>query len=46
MGLDLRFVSASYDKWVYNNDKDISSKLSTPETTFRFEPRLMFGWHF
>ena len=46
MGLDLRFVAASYDKWVYNNDKDISSKLTTPETTFRFEPRVMFGWHF
>ncbi len=46
MGLDLRFVAASYDKWVYNNDKDISSKLSTPETTLRFEPRVMFGWHF
>lgn len=46
MGLDLRFVSAAYDKWVYNNDKDIASKLTTPETTFRFEPRLMFGWHF
>ncbi len=46
MGFDLRFVSASYTKWVYNNDRDIASKLTTPETTFRVEPRLMFGWHF
>lgn len=46
MGLDLRFVRASYDKWIYNNDKDIASHLTTPETTLRFEPKLMFGWHF
>ena len=46
MGLDLRFVAASYTKWVYNNDKEIVSKLTTPETSFRFEPRVMFGWHF
>lgn len=46
MGLDLRLVQGSYDKWIYNNDKDIASTVSPPETTFRFEPRLMFGWHF
>jgi hypothetical protein len=46
MGADLRFVKASYTKWVYNNDKDISSKVDPAETTFRIEPRLMFGWHF
>lgn len=46
MGADLRMVQASYSKWIYNNDKDISSKVDPAETTFRIEPRLMFGWHF
>lgn len=50
MGLDLRFVAASYDRWIYNYDEDMKSDLGTPEypttTTFRFEPRVVFGWHF
>lgn len=47
IGLDLRFVRGSYDKWIYNNDKDISSDISAdPVTTMRFAPRVTFGWHF
>ena len=47
IGVDLRFVRGSYDKWIYNNDKDISSDLSAnPVTTLRFAPRVTFGWHF
>ena len=47
IGVDLRLVRASYDKWIYNNDKDIASDLSSaPVTTLRFEPRVVFGWHF
>lgn len=46
MGADLRMVQASYTKWVYNNDKDQASKLDPPVTTFRIEPRAVFGWHF
>ncbi len=47
LGLDLRFVRGSYTKWIYNNDKDIASDLSAdPVTTFRFAPRVTFGWHF
>ena len=46
IGADLRFVSASYSKWIFNNDKDIASTLPSPHTTFRFEPRLVLGWHF
>lgn len=46
IGLDLRLVKASYDKWIYNNDKDIASHLSAPETTLRFEPRVSFAGHF
>ena len=46
MGLDLRLVKASYDKWIYNNDNNISSTLTTPETTLRFEPRISFAGHF
>lgn len=46
IGLDLRMVAASYERWIYNWDKDIVSELSPPQTTFRFEPRLSLGWHF
>ena len=50
MGVDLRFVSASYDRWIYNYDEDMKSDLGTAEfpaaTTFRIEPRVIFGWHF
>ena len=46
LGADLRFVQGSYGKWMYNYDKDIASVLTTPETTFRWESRLMFSWHF
>ena len=48
LGIDLRGVSANYEKWIYNNDKDISSTPSAdkPVTTFRKEGRLTFGWHF
>lgn len=46
LGLDLRWVRAAYDTWIYNNDKDISSDTAAnPVTTFRFEPRLTFAWH-
>jgi len=46
MGLDLRFVRASYDKWIYNNDKDLASRMDDdPVKTLRFEPRLTFGWN-
>ena len=46
MGVDLRFVSGAYDEWVYNYDNDQKSALSPPITTFRFEPRVVMGWHF
>jgi len=46
IGLDLRAVMASYDRWIYNWDKDIVSELDPKQTTFRFEPRLTLGWHF
>lgn len=46
LGADLRFVAASYNEWIYNYDNDEKSVLTTPETTFRFEPRLIMGWHF
>lgn len=46
IGLDLRMVRAAYDKWVYNWDDAIESKLDEPMTTLRFEPRVIFGWHF
>lgn len=47
LGLDLRMVRGSYNKWIYNNDKDIASRLDdAPVTTLRFAPRLTFGFHF
>ncbi len=47
LGLDLRFVRASYTKWIYNNDKDIASHMdSNPVTTMRFAPRVNFAFHF
>jgi hypothetical protein len=46
LGADLRTVEATYDRWIFNYDKDITSKLTTPETTSRTEGRMSFGWHF
>ena len=47
IGVDLRFVRGSYTRWIYNNDKDIASDFpDDPVTTMRFEPRVVFGWHF
>ncbi len=47
IGVDLRLVRGSYNKWIYNNDKDIASRLDdAPVTTLRFAPRLTFGFHF
>lgn len=47
LGADLRFVRGSYNKWIYNNDKDIASRMDNdPVTTLRFAPRLVFGFHF
>lgn len=50
MGLDLRFIRGSYDRWIYNYDEDMKSDLGSAEhpvtTTFRFAPRVIFGWHF
>lgn len=47
LGADLRFVRGSYNKWIYNNDKDIASRIDDePITTLRFAPRLTFGFHF
>ena len=46
LGADLRFVAAAYDEWIYNYKNEKKSVLTTPETTFRFEPRLIMGWHF
>ena len=46
IGLDLRGVRASYGRWIYNDDKDISSDLSAaPVTTLRMEGRIIFAWH-
>ncbi len=46
IGLDLRGVRASYRRWVYNDDKDISSDMSAdPVTTLRMEGRIIFAWH-
>ena len=46
LGVDLRMVQASYNKWIYNNDKNIASTLTSAQTTSRNEGRLMLGWHF
>ena len=46
LGADLRFVSTSYNEWVYNYDNDQKSLPSPPVTTFRFEPRVVMAWHF
>lgn len=46
MGADLRAVRVSYDSWMFNWDRDEVSHPDPPVSTFRFEPRLMFGWHF
>jgi hypothetical protein len=43
LGLDLRWVHASYEKWYYNWDKDQFSAPSSAITTLRFEPRLTIG---
>jgi hypothetical protein len=45
-GVDLRFVQGAYDEWIWNYDDDVKSKLNAPETTLRFEPRLVLAWHF
>jgi len=50
IGLDLRMVRATYDTWIYNFDDDLKSDLTlpgyAPTTVTRFEPRVVFGWHF
>jgi len=46
LGFDMRIVSASYNEWVYNYDKNYISRPQTPQTTLRYEPRLMLGGHF
>lgn len=43
LGLDLRFVRASYDKWYWNWDREEFSSPSPAVTTLRFEPRLTLG---
>lgn len=46
LGFDMRIVSASYNEWVYNYDKNYISHPDPPQTTLRYEPRLMLGGHF
>jgi len=46
LGVDLRTVKASYDKWIYSDKDAITSRPSPPETTLRYEPRLTFAGHF
>ncbi len=50
LGFDMRIVSATYNQWIFNYDKNQISHLdppqNTPQTTLRYEPRLMLGGHF
>jgi hypothetical protein len=45
VGLDLRGVNTTYDKWYFSWDREELSRPDTGIGTFRFEPRLTLAAH-